>query len=303
MRQIGSLEDRDLAQRFEDYLLARGIRSRLDETTNGHEIWVIDEDQVDQARSEFEEYLTDPELPRYREAAEAAGAIRRKNEQAIKEAKRRFMDMRQRWEQPFVRRSPVTFALIATSAFVVVFTSDGFWQLCNRFDTFLTYLYVTPVTADGRALADGRDALQATIMSGQLWRLVTPIFIHMNPLHILFNMMWLRDLGSVIEFRKGSWKLLAMVLLIAAVSNAAQCLAHGPAFGGMSGVVFGLFGYIWIRGRIAPEDGFFIHPNTVFLMMLFFVMCVAGFFGNIANWAHGIGLLVGVLLAYAAGRR
>src|SRR5439155_18692085 len=72
------------------------------------------------------------------------------------------------------------------------------------------------------------------IRHGQLWRLFTPMFIHFTVLHILFNMMWLRDLGSMIEGRQSVWHLAVLVLVIAACSNAAQFYVNhgGPVFGG-----------------------------------------------------------------------
>src|SRR6266404_2871624 len=75
------------------------------------------------------------------------------------------------------------------------------------------------------------------IRHGQIWRLFTPMFIHFNPLHIFFNMLWLRDLGSMIEGRQSSGLLAILVLVIAAGSNLAEYyFGHEPNFGGMSGV-------------------------------------------------------------------
>ena len=298
MRQIGSLKDGKLAQRFEDYLLARGIRSRTDETADGFEIWVIDEDQIEQARQEFEEYEASPDEQRYREAADAASEIRKKNEQAIKAARKRLVDVRQRWDQPFHRRAPVTLGLIAISALVALTTSSSIFSLCGKEGSYVTYLFVTQVSRVGDVYRFPIYPMMATLDSGELWRLITPIFIHFTPLHILFNMMWMRDLGSAIEMRKGSFRYLVIVLVIAILSNAMQCIFKGPIFGGMSGVVFGLFGYIWIKSKVAPEEGLFIHPNTVFFVMFFFVICLTGALGPIANWAHAVGLLTGMALAF-----
>jgi GlpG protein len=136
-----------------------------------------------------------------------------------------------------------------------------------------------------------------------VWRLVTPIFIHYGPLHLIFNMFWLLDLGAMIETRRGSLFLLVMVLITAAVSNTAQYyLGHwgvrNPFFGGMSGVVYALFGYAWIKGKLQPQLGVGVSPQTVTIMLLWLVLCMTGLLGAVANAAHVAGLLGGVVFAY-----
>jgi GlpG protein len=65
----------------------------------------------------------------------------------------------------------------------------------------------------------------------------------------------------------------------------------------MSGVVYALFGYIWMKSYYEPEQGLFMHPNNVNLMLLWLVLCMTGVVGQIANAAHFVGLMVGVALA------
>ena len=108
-------------------------------------------------------------------------------------------------------------------------------------------------------------------------------------------MMWLRTLGAAIEMRRGSWRMALMVVLIAATSNLGQYLWTGPAFGGMSGVVFGLFGYLWMKSKYDPQSGFYMPPQMVFMMIAWMVFCYAGVF-PIANAAHTVGLIAGMLL-------
>lgn len=307
MRQIGSLADEKLAQRFEDYLLARGVRSRVDQHGEDFEIWIIEEDQVDQAREELARFQAEPDADHYREAASAASAVRKQKEKEIQKATRRFVDMRQRWEQPFARRCPVTFMLIVISLFVTMTQYSSFedpsmsgWLRSMGNENALASKLAFTAWADYSQLprADGIAALRITLESGQIWRLITPIFMHNSFMHILFNMMWLYTLGAMIEFRRGSLKTLGMIVLIAVGSNLAQCVFSGPLFGGMSGVDYGLFGYVWMRSRYAPEDGLHLPPNTVFLMMIFFVLCFTGVFGPIGNWAHSVGLLSGMAFGY-----
>lgn len=300
MRQIGNLSDAQQARRFEDYLLARGISSRVDATDDGFEVWIFEEDQVDQARDELEQYRADPDAKLYREAAAAASAVRKEHEKQLQAARKRMVDVRSRWEQPFSRRAPITFAMILISILVAATTSTGsLWSLSNNIDSYLKYLLIVPLQEGTTFFEPGRyNGLEATIRSGEVWRLVTPIFIHGSIIHILFNMLWLRDLGGAIEFRKGRLKLLAMVITIAVISNVAQCVIDGPNFRGMSGVVFGLFGYIWMKGRHDPGSGLSMPQNTTFLMLFFFALCFTGLMGPIANWCHGFGLLTGVVLGY-----
>jgi GlpG protein len=115
-------------------------------------------------------------------------------------------------------------------------------------------------------------------------------------------MYWLFFLGRLIEARKGSLFLLAFVLVIAIPSNLAQFILSGPLFGGMSGVVYGLFGYIWMKGRFAPREGLALDPTTVVIMLVWLVLGYLGMM-NMANTVHTVGLIVGVTWGYLTSTR
>jgi GlpG protein len=112
-------------------------------------------------------------------------------------------------------------------------------------------------------------------------------------------MWWLLDLGTAIERRFSSRYVLLLVLVIASLSNLAEYVFNTPSFGGMSGVVFGLFGFIWMRGKFDPNAGIFMPRQTVILLMIWFVICLSGFL-PIANYAHAGGLFVGGLWGYVS---
>ena len=140
------------------------------------------------------------------------------------------------------------------------------------------------------------------IQSGQIWRLVTPAFIHFGLFHIVFNMLWTWELGRLIEWRQGGILLSVIVLVMAIVSNLAQYVVSGPLFGGMSGVVYGLFGYIWLQGITNPKFAVKMNPAVVKLLLIWFVICWTGIlemvFGiAIANTAHTAGLVSGIALS------
>jgi GlpG protein len=138
------------------------------------------------------------------------------------------------------------------------------------------------------------------VARGQVWRLLTPIFLHGNMLHLLFNAYMLFLFGSTMEQLRGSGRFLAFALAAALISNVAQYVfTASPGFGGMSGVNYALFGYIWMKSRYEPESGFYIDPTTVMILVVWFFLGVANVIGNIANVAHAGGLVVGLVVGYA----
>ena len=183
-------------------------------------------------------------------------------------------------------------ALIVICIAVAVFSKVGEdWA-----SPLLNWLYITPINfADGPLGSNGLSAVR----HGQVWRLLTPIFIHFGILHIVFNMWWLSDLGSLIEQRKGMLMLGALVVVSGVVANLGQYVTSGPYFGGMSGVVYALFGYIWLKGRLSPGEGMTVSHNTVVVMLVWLVICMMGWVGPIANTAHVLGLVMGVVWAVA----
>jgi GlpG protein len=134
-----------------------------------------------------------------------------------------------------------------------------------------------------------------------VWRLITPIFVHFGPIHLLFNMLWLKTLGSAIEAKEGSWKYFVLLLLFALASNFAQFYWKGPMFGGMSGVVYGLFGYVWMRWKTDPFSGYYVPKETVYTMIVWFFLCVFQIIPNVANGAHAGGLAAGMVFGALPG--
>lgn len=135
----------------------------------------------------------------------------------------------------------------------------------------------------------------AEVRAGQYWRLITPIFIHFSAMHIIFNSVWLWDLGGAIERTSQPWKLGALVLVIGLCSNLAQYIYDGPLFGGMSGVVYGLLGYVWIQGLFNPYARLILNKYIMIMMLVWFALCWTGMFGAIANMAHTAGLVMGMV--------
>jgi GlpG protein len=295
MRPIGRLQDENQAKRLGDFLSAQGIENQVDPDLHGSwEIWVLDDANLETAKQSLDEFTQHPDDPRFVEASRSA-AQKRKQDQPTEVGKRaRMIDGRTIFYAPPVPIGILTIILIVISVAVTLLTDFG------KKSQFVRPFSITQYEFKGDTLY-GQPGLPE-IRHGQIWRLFTPMFLHFHFLHIFFNMLWLRDLGSMIEARKSPWMLLLLMLVMAGTSNFAQYLVSGPNFGGMSGVVYGLLGYIWMQGRFNPASKLSLEPQTVIFMIVWFFVCLTGQAGPVANTAHGVGLGVGIAWGFLAAR-
>lgn len=185
---------------------------------------------------------------------------------------------------------PLTAVLMGLSIAVAI------WSRLGKDTEVLDHFFIT------RYATEGSLALEE-IAHGEIWRLITPIFLHFGIVHLLFNMMWVKDLGTAIERVSGAWSLLAMTLVSGLLGNLAQFAFEDPFFGGMSGVVYCLFGYVWMKAKFDPASGFRLDGQTVLWMVGWFVLCLTGAVGPVANYGHGGGLLVGVVWGFVSAKR
>lgn len=282
MRQIGIISNESQARIFSHCLVAKGIANEVEaEGPNQWVVWVHDEDRLGEAASLLQRFLSNPTASEWKEAARQAVRLLEEERREQREYEKRVYDS----EEVMPRSRPfgmglLTLMLIGLCAYVAVISKAG-----KDLDTVRPFMIADPVHWAGKL---------TEVRQGEVWRLITPIFIHHGPLHLIFNMLWLFQLGSLIEARKGSLFFLLLVGVIAVGSNLAQYLMVNPRFGGMSGVVYGLFGYAWMRGKFDPSAGMTLASEVVLLMMLWFGVCWFGLVGPIANAAHTAGLLIGM---------
>jgi membrane associated rhomboid family serine protease len=158
---------------------------------------------------------------------------------------------------------------------------------------------------------DLKLGMLSTIWEGELWRPFTTTLLHANLLHAAFNTAWLWVFGQTLEPRFGSLRFLGLCVLLAYGSMLPQFLVtnyHVPVDAqvgcvGFSGVVYGLFGLLWVGRRWRPELAEVCDAQTVKLMLGWFVLCIALTHLDlmpVANIAHGAGLAFGVLYGLAA---
>jgi GlpG protein len=330
MRQLVILPNPDAAQTLADHLQTLQIDTRLEKLPDGCAVWVCDEDQMTQARKELADFTSNPADPRFIAARQAAAALRRRREKDD-EAEGAVRPARPHLEAA-PRLAPWTYGLIAASVLVFIahtgylINANGGLASPEAFKILLGQSSALDVKTSPvqQALSiasfkveQAEDHLRyewfwlQEIQKGQVWRLVTPIFLHFGLVHLLFNMVVLLQFGALIEERRGAWRYLALILVTAVVSNIAQyylrftwddgvfSVQSNPEFGGMSGVIYGLFGYLWMKSRYEPALGLSLSPRTVVLLIAWLFVCMTGVIGSVANTAHVAGLLVGVVIGAA----
>ncbi|WP_235039683.1 rhomboid family intramembrane serine protease [Vreelandella profundi] len=199
-----------------------------------------------------------------------------------------------------LRQVPVTSLMIIIS--VVVFALIE--VLGNQLIVALT---IVPVGISGGELSFGN--LSQMLSSGQVWRLLSPAFLHFGLMHLIFNLMWVWYFGRQIEALQGSRTMLLLLIVAGIGANIAQYMTGTVLFGGMSGVVYALLAHVWLMSRRVPQSGFFVPQMLVVFMLGWMVFTMTGLagsvgFGNVANEAHLGGLLVGLVTGwYYSSRR
>ncbi len=330
MRQVGTLAHENHARKLICYLTSQGIGCKCDvafEPQNGHmsyQIWIQDEDRIGEAEKIFAEFEKDPTNAKF-------DALEPEPEQGSSEEGL--------GSEPPVHRfkSNLTYFFIALCTLVFFYSMLQKLELVKIFGTEKASQMLTPIQAQlmfdlppggadvpywkggygwvvaklkGEDPSSGEGPLFTSIREGQVWRLFTPSILHKDLLHILFNMLWVWYLGRPIEQRIGPFRMLIFTLIAGILTNLLQYLMSGPFFIGYSGIVTALAGFIWMRERIAPWEGYPLTKGTV-LFLLFFILAILGlqtvsffiqvfttysFAPNIANTAHIAGAVIGMIL-------
>jgi GlpG protein len=295
MREIGTIPEREAAERLADYLLTLGIATHLDHEAGGWILWVRDEDQLERAKNEMREFLQNPDDARYQNAKQAAQDVRRAEELRERVFRKNYVNMSRQWDRRSLRGTPLTLGVLVICVAVALLTWFG-----TANEEVLGKLLISEYALRGLDDQPLRIPVWKQVKAGEVWRLITPIFLHFGIPHVVFNMWCWFVLGSAFEIRRGTWRLALFVLITAVVSNVAQFEYSGtPLFGGMSGVVYGLFGYIWMKSRFDPGAGLYMDPRNTIIMIAWLFLCMTGAVGHIANAAHVAGLIVGVVIGYA----
>ena len=185
------------------------------------------------------------------------------------------------------KSTPITVMVLIITLLVALFS-----QLGSQLEVVAWFSFF-PLVLDTQAyLVTGFDHLRL-----QPWRLISPMLLHFGWLHLVFNVLWWLDLGRRIE-RQSKFLLVALLLVTSLAANVAQAWQVASLFGGLSGVIYGLLGYIWVMDRYNPVR-YHLPQNILIFMLLWLLLGISGLFpalgfGDMANMAHIGGLVAGV---------
>ncbi|WP_409308469.1 rhomboid family intramembrane serine protease GlpG [Pectobacterium sp. B1J-3] len=266
MIRVVALSHLRLAQAFVDYMHTQGIFLEMRTTGQEAELWLADESHLAQVQDELDVFLRDPLNPRYQAASWQTGST----DSGIQYQRFSYLNTLKQ------QAGPLTLLIMIVS--LVIFALMKLWG-------YEQVMMLLAYPDEGQ--------------QWQLWRWFSHALLHFSVLHILFNLMWWWYLGGPVEKVLGTRKLLTITLITALVSGWVQSWFSGIYFGGLSGVVYALMGYVWLRGEREP-DGYLSMPRS--LMAFALLWLIAGYFDilglSIANAAHVSGLVVGLLMAF-----
>lgn len=264
---------RERALTFADYLNSRGISAKAAPGISEHwSVYAEHEEDVPAAKRELAKFIKNPWARQYSRASWNRGGFAPKRH-----------GMRPRFFSA-VAWNPIS----VTSIVEIICVAFFIGQLVD--DDFMLSMF-------------SLNHVQGLMLPWGVYRLFTPCFLHFGLIHICFNLVMWEALARPIEKAIGPGKLIVISLVVAALSNTLQYAAlTDGVFGGLSGVVYGVIGYLGIISKRPDASQSIGFPSGLLAVSVVFILF--GFFtGGIANFCHLGGLAVGVAFGLVDFRR
>jgi membrane associated rhomboid family serine protease len=199
------------------------------------------------------------------------------------------------------RENPeITYALLALNGLLFLLTQG--WQLgfaSGNPSELFRRLALRPCAAffqDGTCVGGVAD--------GEYYRLLTSMFLHFGPIHLLLNMYCLFLVGPALERALGRLRF-ATLYLLSGLAGSALSYALGPEnelAAGASGAVFGLFAGFYVLERRRGSDVSQISVTIGLNLFLSFAIAGIDWRGHVGGLVGG-GLVTAALVYVPAGRR
>jgi membrane associated rhomboid family serine protease len=149
----------------------------------------------------------------------------------------------------------------------------------------LTYLYLIALAGLCLALAS-ESSLSADVLAGygieidpgRIWggnylALLAMAFLHLDPLHLLFDVIWIFVLGRRIEQTLGDKMLLGLILAGSVLPNAISLGVGSWPVLGSTGVVYTLLGFVLAASRRRPARMAPLPPRLLRALLVFLPLC------------------------------
>lgn len=273
MKVILTTDKPELALRFRDYIRQQyQLELQLYQQQDNYFFALQDDDSNLTVLSvEAEQYRRDPSAEKYAQASWQTGQT-----YSLQGRFNSLIPNLSQWKET-LGKAPVTWA-IALVCVLVYLLSLSSYQL-------EVYLF-THFPEDSAQYAD-------------VWRFFSHAVVHLSFTHILFNLTYWLIFATMIEKNNGSTKVLMLFVSIALISGIVQNFFSGPAFFGLSGVVYGVLGYVYVMSRFDRRQRYRLPGGFIYMLL---VGIAVGFIGplvdlHFGNAAHISGLAVGILIA------
>jgi GlpG protein len=267
MYQFARINNPRVAQSFIDYLATQNIEIFLHtEPDQVFSLWYKEEQHKDRVEEEWQRFVQEPNHARYQSASWQVTSAR--------SAPAFSYQTPSLWKMLKDKAGLVTLGLMLFSILVYAFQ-----HLIMPRQTFALFHF--PLLPE---------------QGLQLWRWFSHAFLHFSIIHIAFNLMWWWQLGGDVERRLGSRTLTVLLLVSAFASGLAQYLVGDIYFGGLSGVVYGLVGFVWMVGWYRPDLKLSIPKPILGFMLVWLILGYAQSWMPIANSAHLAGLVSGIIM-------
>ena len=166
--------------------------------------------------------------------------------------------------------------------------------------TFIAMYIVGRGSEDISTLLKFGANYQPLVKAGEVWRLITSMFLHIGFLHLLFNMYALWIIGKQLETFLGKTKFIIVYLGSGLLGSLLSVVLHTSVSAGASGAIFGLLGSLLYFGY-----HYRLYLGTVLktqIIPVIIINLIIGFtLSGIDNFAHIGGLIGGYLLTMALG--
>lgn len=140
--------------------------------------------------------------------------------------------------------------------------------------------------------------VNAYVQFGEWWRLITPIFVHIGFMHILFNSLALYYIGINLEQIIGHWRFIVIYMISGVVGNLASFAfgASNAISAGASTSLFGLIGVYIALGYLFKDHYQLRAMGQQFIGLAVLNLVLDLLMSGIDIWGHLGGLVGGVLL-------